>query len=281
MPTDRELDRCAGVLVGLAAGDALGAADELGPPPSGDVSMKGGGLGGWKPGEWTDDTQMAICIAEETATGTVSPVAVAARFLEWYRSGPADIGSQTDWVLSHSANADDMAARAADYFRSHPDASAGNGSLMRTAPLALAGLGDDERLVGLATTVSALTHADPVAGEACALWCVAIDRAIRHESLYGVRGGIEFLPADRRSYWEDRLEEARLGPAVPLLPQRVRRHCVPSIPGGDLAHADPTDGDLVWTSKGQYAPGSTDATQVSTSYDLYSGQSVTVAGDEL
>jgi hypothetical protein len=49
---------------------------------------------------------------------------------------------------------------------------------MRTAPLALAGLGDDERLVELAMSVSALTHADPVADEACALWCVQMQCAI-------------------------------------------------------------------------------------------------------
>jgi ADP-ribosylglycohydrolase len=210
--SNQNLDRCAGILLGLAAGDALGAGYEFGTPPSGDASMKGGGLGGWEPGEWTDDTQMAICIAEETATGTVKPVAMAVRFLEWYRSGPADVGIQTRSVLSGSAEANEVATRAADYFTSHPDHSAGNGSLMRTAPLALAGLGDDERLVELAMSVSALTHADPVAGEACALWCVAIDRAIRQGTLHGVRDGIELLPADRRSYWEERLEEVEAGP---------------------------------------------------------------------
>jgi ADP-ribosylglycohydrolase len=131
--------------------------------------MKGGGLGGWEPGEWTDDTQMAICIAEETATGTVDPVRVAGRFLDWYRSGPVDVGVQTSTVLSQSANAAAVAASATNYFKSHPDRSAANGSFMRTAPLALASLGDDKGLVELAMSVSALTHADPVAGEACAL----------------------------------------------------------------------------------------------------------------
>jgi hypothetical protein len=64
-----DLDRCAGVILGLAAGDALGAGHEFGTPPSGDASMKGGGLGGWQPGEWTDDTQMAIWIRRRDGDG--------------------------------------------------------------------------------------------------------------------------------------------------------------------------------------------------------------------
>jgi ADP-ribosylglycohydrolase len=212
------LDRCAGVLLGLAAGDALGAGYEFASPPIGEATMKGGGLGGWEAGEWTDDSQMAICIAVETATGKVEPRAIAERFLGWYRSGPSDVGIQTRSVLSRSSAADEVGRRAAEYFTSHPDRSAGNGSLMRTAPLALACLGDDERLVELAMSVSTLTHADPVAGEACALWCIAIDRAIRHETLYGVRDGIELLPVDRRSYWEARLEEGEAGPPSRFAP---------------------------------------------------------------
>ena len=201
--------------------------------------MKGGGLGGWGAGEWTDDTQMAICIAEETATGMVEPRAIAERFLGWYRSGPADVGIQTRSVLSGSAGGDDVARRAAGYFASHPDRSAGNGSLMRTAPLALACLGDDKQLVELAMSVSALTHADPVAGEACALWCIAIDRAIRNGTLHGVHDGIESLPAGRRSYWTDRARRGGGRAAVEVRAQRFRRLGLPGGAGGRLAHSGP------------------------------------------
>jgi ADP-ribosylglycohydrolase len=182
--------------------------------------MKGGGLGGWEPGEWTDDTQMAICIAEEAATGTVDPLRVAGRFLDWYRSGPVDVGVQTSSVLSHSADAAGVAASATNYFGSHPDRSAGNGSLMCTAPLALASLGDDKRLVELAMSVSPLTHADPITGEACALWCIAIDRAVREGRLDGARDGIDLLPVERRGYWEERLEEVEAGPPSRFSPNR-------------------------------------------------------------
>ena len=66
-----QLDRAAGVLLGMACGDALGAPYEFGPPLGTDVPviMAGGGSFGWSPGEWTDDTSMAIAIAEVSAEG--------------------------------------------------------------------------------------------------------------------------------------------------------------------------------------------------------------------
>ena len=64
--TTAQVDRAAGVLIGMACGDALGAGYEFGPPlgPDVPVTMTGGGSFGWAPGEWTDDTSMAIAIAE-------------------------------------------------------------------------------------------------------------------------------------------------------------------------------------------------------------------------
>ena len=69
--TGAQLDRAAGVLLGTGCGDALGAGYEFGPPLADDVTvgMVGGGPFGWAPGEWTDDTSMAVAIAEVTATG--------------------------------------------------------------------------------------------------------------------------------------------------------------------------------------------------------------------
>ena len=84
--TTAQLDRACGVLLGTAAGDALGAAYEFGPPrgPQLEVAMVGGGSFGWEPGEWTDDTSMAIAIAEVAATGADLREEAGAR-----RHGPA------------------------------------------------------------------------------------------------------------------------------------------------------------------------------------------------
>ncbi|MDQ1423317.1 MAG: hypothetical protein QOD72_815, partial [Acidimicrobiaceae bacterium] len=67
LPAEQQ-DRAAGALLGLALGDALGAGYEFGPPTDpATVDMVGGGRLGWAPGEWTDDTEMAICIARIAA----------------------------------------------------------------------------------------------------------------------------------------------------------------------------------------------------------------------
>jgi ADP-ribosyl-[dinitrogen reductase] hydrolase len=211
-------DRCAGVLLGSAAGDALGAGYEFGAPPSARADMIGGGLGQWERGEWTDDTQMAICIAEEASTGKLDLDKVAGRFLAWYREGPKDVGIQTSDVLSAASIPAEVALAASRRFENHPRNSAGNGSLMRTGPVALAALGNDDALVSLARDTSALTHADPVATEACVLWCVAIDRAVRESRLDGVMDGVSLLEADRQQFWLERIEQARSRPPSQFSP---------------------------------------------------------------
>lgn len=173
------VDRAVGVVVGSAAGDALGAGYEFGPSMSPDtvVGMVGGGPFGWASGEWTDDTQMALGILSVIATGSTDPSAVGAEFRAWYDSGPADVGNQTRSVLSSPG---DLASVSAEYAARHPNSSAGNGSLMRTGPVALAHPGDPVAIAGLARNVSALTHAYPDCEDACVLWSVAIDHTIHH-----------------------------------------------------------------------------------------------------
>ena len=108
--TTAQLDRAVGALLGTAAGDALGAAYEFGPPrgPELEVAMVGGGSFGWGPGEWTDDTSMAIAIAEVAATGAdlrdeEALDAVVRRWHEWSQDAN-DVGVQTRSVLSRQAD---------------------------------------------------------------------------------------------------------------------------------------------------------------------------------
>lgn len=215
-------DRVAGALLGTACGDALGAGYEFGPPLADDmpVDMIGGGVFGLEPGEWTDDTSMTICVLEAAAAGhdlrtEEGLTAVAAGFMRWFDGRPKDVGNQTAAVLSSAPSRDaaGLARAAAAYFDLHPGGSAGNGSLMRTAPVALAHLDDDPVAVAeAAVQVSRLTHADPVCGEACALWSVAIQHAVRHGTFDGVREAVSVLPVARRSYWAGLLDEAEAYP---------------------------------------------------------------------
>jgi ADP-ribosyl-[dinitrogen reductase] hydrolase len=214
-------DRVAGAVLGAAVGDALGAGYEFGSaplPPDGCARMVGGGLGGFAPGEWTDDTAMTTAILEVAATGRLDLDAIGQRFLDWFRGGPADVGNATRAVLGRAREAADLPAAAVAHLAAHPRGGAGNGALMRTGPVALVHLGDDAALAGAAREVAALTHADPLAGDACVLWCVAIDRAVRQRRLDGVREGLALLPVDRRERWAGWLDDAEHHPPASFTP---------------------------------------------------------------
>ena len=207
-------DRAAGVLVGCACGDALGAGYEFGQVPN-EIGMIGGGLGDFAPGEWTDDTSMAVCVAQAAAQGldlreAAGLDAVAAGFLRWYAKPPADVGILTSTVLRAAgpkAGAAAMTAVARGVFESGGRA-AGNGSLMRTAAVALNHLDDPEAAAQAARGVSDLTHADPVAAEACLIWTLGIRHAVRTGTFDGVRDALQYLPADRAVEWAGWLDEA-------------------------------------------------------------------------
>ncbi len=216
--TCAQRDRACGVLLATAAGDALGAGYEFGPPLPDDelVTMRGGGGCNWAPGEWTDDTAMAIAIAEVAATGADlrsvdAQDRIVARWVGWSRTAP-DVGIQTSQVLGQVLDGGVSGAAAAALAASadlheRTGHTAGNGSLMRTAPVALAYLDDPDGLVEAAMAVSALTHFDQSAGQACVLWCLAI----RHAVLTGepdARAGLAYLPARTVDVWAARLVEA-------------------------------------------------------------------------
>lgn len=212
-----QTDRAIGVLLGGACGDALGAGYEFGSaplPPTGEApAMIGGGLGGFDPGEWTDDTSMAFAIAEVAATGADLRVAealdaIASGFRRWYDDGPADIGIQTSRVLGASGPDPTAAAMRTEAYALHVETgrTGGNGSLMRTGPVVLAHLDDADALAEAARKVSSLTHPDQRASEACVLWCLAIRHAVLTGEL-DVRAGLPLL-GDAVGFWGDRLDEA-------------------------------------------------------------------------
>ena len=227
-------DRAAGVLLGAACGDALGVPYEFATPPRAGVlaEMTGGGLGNFAPGEWSDDTSMAVAIAEVAATGVdlTSVEAldqIALGFARWHDGGPADIGIQTRAVLgsvSRRLRGGEVSAsriaheEAAAYARRHAR-SAGNGALMRTAPVALAHLHDRDRCARAARLVAELTHADPLAGDSCVLWTEAVRLAVLNGEV-DVRGGLDLLPQERREQWSQWLDEVLARDSASFAPNR-------------------------------------------------------------
>ena len=215
MTTTTRADRAAGALLGLACGDAAGVPYEFATAPydpQRGPEMIGGGLGPYAPGEWSDDTQMALCIARVAASET--PIdseegldAIAQGFLDWMREGASDVGTQTRQVLGALQADDDgpglgarMTALSAE-LHARSGRTAGNGALMRTAPVALAFLDDPERTARAARLIAELTHADPLAGDSCVLWCEAIRRSVVDGVQGRPEGGFGLLPAERRDAW--------------------------------------------------------------------------------
>ncbi len=207
------IDRAVGTVIGGAMGDALGAGYEFAAAPEPDeVTMLPGTLTGEPAGHWTDDTAMAIAILEVAArmgtlTTPAAATAVGVRFLDWFDSGPLDVGIHTRSVLSRATSGAHVAEAAAEVQVLHPTA-AGNGSLMRTGPVALVHRGDDEQLVIAAAAMSELTHPHPDAVAACVLWTVAIDRAIATGTIEGPRAGLHLIDESRRAFWEQTIDDA-------------------------------------------------------------------------
>ncbi|MFD8691162.1 ADP-ribosylglycohydrolase family protein [Streptomyces sp. NPDC059651] len=204
-------DRAAGAVVGSAVGDALGAPFEFGPAgvytarfPDGVGTMCGGG--GWDPGEATDDTQMAVLVAESLLErGGLDLPDLFGRFRRWAAGEPKDIGLQTESVLT-SGDAWDTAA--ALHFQINGRA-AGNGSLMRAATSAVYFAGPERpdadaraATMDAARRIAALTHGDRAAWEGTAVLHELIRVALNgSDPLAAVPAALAAVHADHRERW--------------------------------------------------------------------------------
>ncbi len=168
-PTTRE--RFRGCLLGLAAGDALGTTLEFEQPGSFEPidDMVGGGPFELQPGQWTDDTSMALCLA----TSLVERDGFDARdqmrrYVRWWKDGYLsstgrcfDIGTTVRGALSLFDPDGDPYAGSTD------PKTAGNGSLMRLAPVPMYFAGDAEEAIRMAADSSRTTHGAQEAIDAC------------------------------------------------------------------------------------------------------------------
>jgi ADP-ribosyl-[dinitrogen reductase] hydrolase len=179
-------DRAHGALVGLAVGDALGTTLEFTERDRlpHHTEMTGRGPFALEPGCWTDDTSMALALADSLihcrgfdATDLMN------RFVNWWQFGQYsptgecfDIGITTRQALERYENTrNPFAGRSEEH-------SAGNGSLMRLSPVALFALDDAERCRHIAAEQSRTTHAAPQAVESCMYFADLLRRAILGEA---------------------------------------------------------------------------------------------------
>jgi ADP-ribosyl-[dinitrogen reductase] hydrolase len=160
---DARRDRTIGAFIGLAVGDALGTTIEFSRRDtySPVMDMVGGGPFGLMPGEWTDDTSMALCLAESLIAnhGAVDKTDLAQRFVRWWRRGENSVNGRCFDIGNATRSALASFVRSGLPIGSNSPASAGNGGIMRLAPVAIVANGDPSKASFLARAQSEVTHA--------------------------------------------------------------------------------------------------------------------------
>ena len=177
-----KIERYRGCLLGLAVGDAVGTTLEFQPPGTFEPinDMIGGGPFNLQPGEWTDDTSMALCLAESLIEKKgFDPIHQLQKYQQWYRQGHLsstgrcfDIGGtvrQALWQFEQTGE---------PFCGSTDPRTAGNGSIMRLAPVPLFYAADPENAIAKSKDSSRTTHGATTAVDACRYLAALIIGAI-------------------------------------------------------------------------------------------------------
>ena len=220
-------DRYRGCLLGLAVGDATGGSVEFQPPgtfpPVRD--MTGGGVWDLRPGEWTDDTSMALCLATSLVEcGGFDPEDQMKRYLSWLDDGyltprgekPPDIGRTTFDALRRFEDTGDPWAGSTD------PKTAGNGSLMRLAPVPMFFAGRPREAVEHAGANSKTTHGAAEAVDACRYYAGLVAAALN---------GVP----------KDTLLQSGYSPAEGMWDERPLRGGVAPVAQGSFKHKEPPE----------------------------------------
>ncbi len=209
-----DIQRYTGCLVGLGVGDALGAPLEFMSRERihqihGRVTeMLGGGWLRLRPGEYTDDTEMALILARSIVDqGRFDPEDVVRRFAEWLARGPKDAGITTRATLTAVLEGVPWEEASYQVYVKQGGKNAGNGGLMHCAPVALLNACHLDRLVADSLTSCRLTHWHLVAAWTCAalnLGIAGVMRGVSRDDLITwvapqieeptVREGLERVP---------------------------------------------------------------------------------------
>ncbi|WP_020677836.1 ADP-ribosyl-[dinitrogen reductase] hydrolase [Geopsychrobacter electrodiphilus] len=161
------LDRARASFLGVALGDALGATTEFMTPAEIQAQyrvhskIRGGGWLGVKPGQVTDDTEMSLAIARAVdLAGEWNLRGIAENFLAWMRAKPIDMGSTVRKGIVNFRRTDKLSVPPGDW-------DAGNGALMRMAPIVIFSLGDEQLFQRATLEQAHLTHNHPLSDVAC------------------------------------------------------------------------------------------------------------------
>lgn len=189
------VNRARAALLGVAVGDALGATTEFMTPDQ--IRNRYGVLreivgGGWlklSPGQVTDDTEMTLCVARGiVGSGRWDLGPIADRFAHWLSGDPADVGATCRRGIEQYMEEGRLEAP--------PDErGAGNGAVMRVAPVALCTLGGEDLLSRLAVEQAHITHHHPLSDAACVSVGTMIQRGLLGAPLRDLRAEADALAA--------------------------------------------------------------------------------------
>lgn len=221
-----KIERYRGCLLGLATGDALGTTLEFRPPGSFTpiTDMIGGGPFNLKPGQWTDDTSMALCLAESLIECRgFDPKDQMERYVRWWREGYLsstgtcfDIGNTTRTALATFMKTGNPLSGPIDSY------SAGNGSLMRLAPMPMFYAGNPREAIEKSGESSKTTHSAQAAVDACRYFGALIVGALNGEDKETLLSD-HYCPVS--GYWRDH----------PLTPE------IGEIAAGSFKHKQPPE----------------------------------------
>lgn len=202
-------DQMRGAILGLAVGDALGTAVEFKKPGTFRpvTGMVGGGPFGLNPGEWTDDTSMALCLAESLIENReFEPADQMKRYVRWWKEGHlSSTGTCFDCGNTVAAALGRFQRTGDPYSGSTAEDTAGNGSLMRLAPVPVFCFGRALDAVRMAAMSSRTTHATSVAVDACRYLAALITGALSGATKQELVTPPYNLPYETTpGYWEDR-----------------------------------------------------------------------------
>ena len=198
-------NKFSGTLLGLAIGDALGAAVEFKPRGTFKkvTGMRGGGPHNLEPGYWTDDTSMALCLAESLIEQSFNLELQLDKYVKWYQEGYLsstgscfDIGINTANSLTNYAKTGELPPE--------KERAAGNGSLMRLAPIPMYYRNSFKKAVKYSGESSLATHNNIMAVDACRFAGGLIQRLINSSNkseaykLTAIKATTEELSLDSR-----------------------------------------------------------------------------------
>jgi ADP-ribosyl-[dinitrogen reductase] hydrolase len=182
------LSKFQGVVLGAAVGDALSAPAQF---VSREViheqydtirEMQGGGWLKLRKGQFSDDTHMMMCVVESIIEeGTFNVEHAITKLLRWYKTRPKGVGATTAGSLTRLSKGETWRTASHRVYALHPEASAGNGALVRSLPIALRYATDFSSLVTHSPDSAAITHADPMATSGVVLLNIMVSHLLQSE----------------------------------------------------------------------------------------------------